>query len=104
MSDYEVRISKKAYADIWNIHDYIAKERYEPESADRLVEHLLGSAMEIGHFPLKYPLIGRKKFAKSRLHKKVDSGYILLYRVYSGKRFVRIIRILHGRTDWLRHI
>ena len=104
MSDYEVRLSKKAYADIWAIHDYIAKELYEPEAADRLAEHLFDSAMEIGNFPLKYPLVRREKFINSRLHKKADGGYILLYRVYRGKRFVRIIRVLNGRTDWLRHI
>ena len=93
-------LSKKALTDLRNIWNYTV-ETWSEEQADRYYQDLIHAIESIASDPES---IGRSYEEVRTGYRGLHSGrHIVFYRILSNKR-VRIIRILHERMDFRRHL
>ena len=81
MYKFAVSLTKTAYRDVFAVYDYIAGESGDQVLAEREAMGLFTAAGELETFPLKYPVIRRKKFARFHIRKMAFGNYVIFYRV-----------------------
>ena len=89
-----VEFSPRAYADLENIGDHIAKDN--PANANSFVNKLIDRCLDISHAPegyIKRPELGRN------IRSIAFRNYMIFYTFKPN--LVRIERILHGSRDYL---
>jgi len=104
MYKFAVSLTKTAYRDVFAVYDYIAGESGDQVLAEREAMGLFTAAGELETFPLKYPVIRRKKFARFHIRKMAFGNYVIFYRVNEKQKTVRIIRIFHARQNWFSYM
>ena len=97
-----LRYSPEARADISATMRYIADELCSPSAGERIV----GSILECCSRLKAHPELGASLAARTGLDTDlryiVCGRHLVFYRIEED--FVSIIRILDGRTDYLKHI
>ena len=97
-----IRYTPEARADLTEIRSYIGKTLQNPAAASRTVA---GITKECGRLK-DYPNLGMSLEAKTGLHSEyrflLCGKHIAFYRIEGS--WVSIIRILDGRTDYLKRL
>ena len=92
-------LSEKAKKDIRSIGDY-TEERWSEEQAERYVRMLFSECRNIAG----KPLVGRSYDQyRAGLRGYPCGKHVIFYRVLSHSR-VRIVRVLHEKMDFPRHL
>jgi len=89
-----VLISRKVRADLDDIWSYIATESGRLEVADRVIETITNTFLQLS----KHPRLGRRRDDLRKGLRSVASGsYVIIHRVDGND--VRILHVVHGRRD-----
>lgn len=91
-----VVLAPSAQADLTEIADWIGADDWDQAEAFRCA--LLERCGTLGSNPRRYPLVryaGARKLRKLSYH-----DYLIFYRVLESE--VEVIRIVHGKRDWVR--
>lgn len=88
-------LSSRASRDLHEIGDWIARDN--PDAAERFLAEIEGKAREITTMPLAFTVVPR--LSSRGVRKRSVHDYLILYR--SDRGTVRIVRIVHGRRDYL---
>ena len=96
-----LRYTPRARQDLNEIKNYVKNELANPQAAARIVERILKGCSNLK----SNPYLGLD--LSSKIGQKTDlryflSNYIAIYRVENT--MVSIIRIMDGRTDYLRYL
>ncbi len=92
-------LSERARKDLIGIADY-TEEKWSEEQAERYIRMLL---KECGELAGK-PLVGRSyDSVRPGLRGSACGKHVIFYRVLSHSK-VRIVRVLHERMDFPRHL
>ena len=84
------------------IKDYVKNELANPQAAARIVERILKDCSNLKSNPYLGLDLSSKIGQKTDLRYLILSNYIAIYRVENNT--VSIIRIMDGRTDYLRYL
>jgi toxin ParE1/3/4 len=90
----KVDITDLAEDDLESIGDWIAKDN--PERAASFIVELRQSCLNIGPWPLAFPLLAHRQ--RDDIRRKVHGNYLILYRV--RRDAIETLRILHGARDY----
>lgn len=92
-------LSQRARSDIRNIGDY-TEEKWSAAQAERYVRMLFAACGELAD----KPLVGRSYDAcRPGLRGYPCGKHVLFYRILSRNK-IRIVRVLHERMDFPRHL
>jgi plasmid stabilization system protein ParE len=95
MSDlYEVRISKKASADLDAIHAFIAND--SPSNAATMIAQLVDAFDKLTHSPHRSLFRRESKKAADAVRTLPVDPYVIYFRVLDSHRVVNILTIRHG--------
>jgi len=87
-------LSRQIKAEVDEIWSYIAVESGSVDIADRVVDAITETFLQIS----RHPNLGRRRDDLRRGLRSVPSGsYVVLYRVEGNN--VRIFHVVHGRRD-----
>ena len=97
-----LRYTPQARIDLHEIEDYIKNELSNPQVAARIIERILRGCSNLKSNPNLGLDLSSKIEQKMNLRYLIISNYIAIYRVENNS--VSIIRIMDGRTDYLRYL
>lgn len=93
-------LSECAKKDLLNIWDYTVEE-WSKEQAVKYYNDLLDTCEEIAKHP---DLMGRSYGnVRPGIHGALSGRHVIFFRVLSKEK-IRIVRVLHGRMDYSRHL
>ena len=92
----------QAHKDLRDIHDYISFELSNPFSAEKIVSKIIESISDLEQFPQMGYLLSEKTGRNTPYRCLICENHIIFYLIDNG--IVKIIRILDGRTDYLKAI
>ena len=93
-------MTPKAAGDLDNIYNYISKELYAEEVADKLLDIIETSIMALKEFPFSRNYVA-DAFLKSKGYRKlIIDSYIAFYLIDEDKKEVVIMRVLYGRQKY----
>lgn len=90
----KVELAPEAQADLKAIAAWIDND--DPIRADSFVDELERACAALGRRPYRFPAVPA---AGRDLRKRVYRDYLILYRVLKNQ--VEIVRIVHGKRDWV---
>lgn len=94
----EVTLRPRAQRDFLEIGEY-TRDQWSEQQAEAYLQQLLDLIAQIG----EHPMLGRE-VAEARGYRRRRTGaHIVFYRI-KGVDSVEIIRILHEKSDVLRHL
>lgn len=99
-----LRYTPAARADLRAMRDYIAHTLKNPVAARRFTDRIVKSCARLKDHPRMGAGLSEKTGRDTDLRYLVCGDQIAFYRVEEGEQMVSIIRILDGRTDYLRVI
>jgi len=89
-----VRLNLQVKAELDDIWLYIAVESSSLEIADRVVETITDTFLQLS----KHPNLGRRRDDIRKGLRSINAGsYVVLYRVEGDN--IRILHVVHGRRD-----
>jgi toxin ParE1/3/4 len=89
-----VRLTRQVKAELDDIWHYIAVESGSLEIADRVVETITDTFLQLS----KHPNLGRRRDDIRGGLRSINAGsYVVIYRVEGNN--VRILHVVHGRRD-----
>ena len=92
-------LSERAKSDIQSIGDY-TEEKWSEEQAERYIRMILSECRDVAN----KPLVGRSyEPIRPGLRGYPCGKHVIFYRVLSTDK-VRIVRVLHERMDFPRHL
>lgn len=97
-----LRYTPQARQDLYEIRDYIKNELDNPKASAGIVERILKGCSNLKSNPNLGMDLSVKIGRETDLRYLILSNYIAIYRV--EKSSVSIIRIMDGRTDYLRFL
>ncbi len=97
-----LRYTPQARIDLHEIEDYIKNELSNPQAAGRIIERILKGCSNLKFNPHLGLDLASKIGQKTDLRYLILSNYIAIYRMENN--VVSIIRIMDGRTDYLRYL
>jgi plasmid stabilization system protein ParE len=111
MDEYRVIWTKPAKNDTDCIYDYISERLLAPVTAENIVDTIHDAAESLSFMPQIWPLVYDldNNLIPPGYRKCLVKNYIIVYLVYEetelaspeNKNTVGIIRIFHGRQNWL---
>ena len=99
-----LRYTPAARADLRAMRDYITHTLKNPSAAQRLTAKIVESCARLKDQPRMGAALSEKAGRDTDLRYLICGDQIAFYRVEEGKQTVSIIRILDGRTDYMRVI
>ena len=99
--NYTIKFTAHAYKDLENIFEYISKNLYAPQAANRIMNMLDDSINSLSAQPFIAPFISDDFLAAKGLRKLVAEDYIVIYKVIKEACEIIIYRIVNGRTDYI---
>ena len=97
-----LRYTPRARQDLYEIKNYVKNELANPQAAARIVERILKGCSNLKSNPYLGLDLSSKIGQKTDLRYLILSNYIAIYRVENN--LVSIIRVMDGRTDYLRYL
>jgi addiction module RelE/StbE family toxin len=104
MKKYQVNITQPAEEDLREIADHISRELLEPHLAEKLIDAIAEEISYLEDMPFRHGLVRDERLAAQGFRKLVIDNYVAFYAVAEKEHTVTIIRILHGRRDWINLI
>ena len=101
MEHYRVDITDQAKADIRAAARYIAEKLRQPDTAEKLLDSFDDAVTSLEEMPERYGLVQDKYLARLGIHLTSVGHYLLFYQVDHATHTASILRVLHGRRDWL---
>lgn len=101
MVRYKVLMTDEAKNDVRRIVGYIRRKLKEPETAVRIRNYIRKEVLSLHEMPERYALVQDAALARDGFRMTSAGNYLILYRVITQDRSVRIERILNGRQDWI---
>lgn len=99
MKKYNIKYSKDAKQDLIDIKRYIKYKLKEPNIADKLTNKISDEINKLSYTSQIYPIIDKDILKNLKIRKIIVDNYIIFYRVKENS--VEIIRIMHGRRNWI---
>jgi toxin ParE1/3/4 len=89
-----VRLNRQVKAELDDIWLFIAEESSSLEIADRVVETIADTFLQLS----KHPSLGRRRDDLREGLRRINAGsYVVIYRVEGNN--IRILHVVHGRRD-----
>ena len=101
MVRYRVLITGEAKADIRAAARYIALELRQPETAEKLLDRFDAEIASLETMPLSHGLVHDERLADQGIRMTTAGKYLLFFHVDREASAVTILRVLHGRRDWI---
>lgn len=95
-----LRYTPQARTDLREIQAYLTGELANPQAAARTAKQLLQSCQRLKLYPQLGPALTEKIGRETNLRYLVSGNYLIFYRAEAP--YVSVLRILDGRTDYLR--
>lgn len=102
MKEYAIRFTQPASDDLYEIARYISDELREPKTARALVQRIQKEVYELAELPMRYAVVMDERLAAQGIRKMLVESYLVFYKVTEENGLVTVLRILHGRRDWLK--
>jgi len=84
---YNVKTTRRAENDIYEIGEYIATELHAPESAGKLVDDIESQISDLNHMPKRFALVSNEKLASRGLRSIPVKNYLMAdYCVFAEPR------------------
>lgn len=101
MEHYKVDVTDEAKADIRAAARYIAVGLRQPDTAETLLDHFADEIMSLEKMPERYGYVHDEYLASLGIRMAMVKNYYMFYLVDRTAFTVTIIRMLHGRRDWI---
>ena len=101
MERYKVDVTDEAKADIRAAARYIAVELRQPDTAESLLDSFDEEITSLEKMPERYGTVHDEYLASLGIRMTMVKNYLLFYLVDRTALTVTIIRMLHGRRDWI---
>ena len=101
MERYKVNVTAEAKADIRAAARYIAVELRQPDTAEKLLDSFDTEITSLETMPERYGTVNDEYLASLGIRMAIVKNYLLFYLVDRTALTVTIIRMLHGRRDWI---
>ena len=101
MEHFKVSVTDTAKADIRAAAQYIAVELRQPDTAERLLDRVDEALAELETLPESHALVRDEFLADRGIRMTMAGNYLLFYQTDREARMVTVLRVLHGRRDWL---
>ncbi|MCL1902964.1 MAG: type II toxin-antitoxin system RelE/ParE family toxin [Oscillospiraceae bacterium] len=100
--NYNIRIMSPAKKDIREIHRYISEEYCNSTAATRRVILIYNKIQSLSQNPARFPLVQDDFLSAKGIRVTSAETQKIFYIIREEIKTVSVIRILHGRRDWLR--
>ena len=101
MQRYNVRMTDAAKADIRSAARYIAVELREPDTAEKLLDGFDAEIASLEGMPERYGLVHDAYLASLGIRMTMVKNYLMFYLIDRAACTVTILRVLHGRRNWI---
>jgi len=98
---YRLIFSKLYHSDLDENHNYISENLNNRAAADRLITEAKKKLIEIKNNPKHRPLVN-DEFLASLGYRLINvKNYIIFYIIDKPNNYLKIVRFLYGRRDWM---
>lgn len=104
MDKYEVYVTENAYKDLKEISDYITFNLLEPSISENIINEIDKAILGLEVMPSRFEKVNNKYFLNRNVRKCFVSNYMILYSVDGDKKAVTVIRVLYGKSNWIKFI
>ncbi len=98
---YSVDVTEPAKQDVLDIARYISAELGVPKAAFDMVDKLGEGMQSLETNPKRHALVRDDRLAAKGYRMLPVKNYLIFYKVDEQARLVDVVRILHGRRDWV---
>lgn len=99
MDKYRVKLSQRAFRDIENIYDYIARELHSPANAKNQTDRIKGAVKSLDSFPQAYQERQVGRFANQGYRQLLIDNYMAVFRIDEDEKTVYVITVQYqGRN------
>lgn len=99
MEKYNIKFSKEAKNDYFDIIRYIKYNLLEPTIANKYSILINEEIEKLEYNPQKFAIADIKIKNYSKIHKLIIKNYIVFYRINENSKIVNIERILYGVSN-----
>lgn len=100
MEKYNIKFSKEAKNDYFDIIRYIKYNLLEPTIANKYSILINEEIEKLEYNPQRFAIADIKIKNYSKIHKLIIKNYIVFYRINENSKIVNIERILYGASNW----
>lgn len=104
MDEYQVKITRKAYANMEEIVDYIADELLAPEAARHTLSLLESAINGLSFMPTRNRVTEDEPWGSLGVRKMSVKNFLIYYWIDEEKKKVQVTAVLHGLQDQQRHL
>ena len=101
MERYKVVVTDAAKADIRAAARYIAVELRQPDTAEKLLDRFDAEIASLETMPQSHGLVHDDDLAGRGIRMTMAGNYMLFFLADRSESTVTILRVLHGRRDWI---
>ena len=98
---YAVHFTRTAEADLQEITEYVSRVLDNPPAAESLLDKIDKRIRELSDYPEAHPLAADIQLQERGIRVFTFGNYVGLYRVRRDEQTVVVLRLLHGRRDWI---
>jgi len=95
-----VFLTSPAESDLVGISDYITFELGEPSIAKNLISRIKKAVLSLDEMPHRHAEIDASLVGVNGVRFRVESNYLIFYKINEYDTSVRVLRILYGKRDW----
>ena len=96
----KLKYTPEAISDLQETKSYISKVLHNPAAANRITRNVLDRCSQLKEYPNLGMSLGAKLDVETDLRYLICENHLAIYRIADD--WVMIVRILDGRTDYLR--
>ena len=86
MTEYQVKLTRKAYEELEKIGDYIAYELMAPEAAGHILDLLEDAIRSLSAMPTRYHLINDEPWGGMGIRKMTVKSFLVYYWIDEEKK------------------
>ena len=101
MTNFSLIISDKAAVDLSEIILFRKIDLSSPNYAELLLKKIRAETSKLKELPFLFPLVRDEILAARGIRKLSIDNILIFYIVSEIEKDVTLIRILHGRRDWI---
>ena len=102
--NYEVKIIRQAQEQMAEIVDYISRELFAPEAADKLLDKMESSIMSLSDFPERYQLVEEEPWRTEGIRKIVVNNYLIYYWINVPDKKVHVTAVIYAKRNQLEQL
>lgn len=99
-NEYTIKITPKAYEDLDEIYGYVAKDIYNENAADHLMEKMETSIMRLKDFPFSCSYVEDEILKDKGYRILIVENYIVFHLVREDEKQVVVMRVLYGKQKY----